>query len=118
MRSVRGGSRTLVLAARVLYGCALIAAPRVALGGSAAADDAAARVFARLLGARNLLEAALLARHPSPRTYRIGASIDALHAASMIPLAVLDRRRRGPATASGLAGASFALAAAGAGSAR
>lgn len=51
--------------------------------------DAAARRFARLLGARQVLEAALLGRRPSAARLRTGAAVDGVHALST---AVLGRR--------------------------
>jgi hypothetical protein len=48
-------------------------------------------VAARILGLRHLGQAALVA-HGSPARRRAGAAVDAAHAASMVALAVLDRR--------------------------
>jgi hypothetical protein len=109
-------SRSAISCARALYGAALLLAPRRALGVPGDAIEARLRAFARVLGARNLLEAAILRRHPT-RAWAIGgAAVDAAHAASMLLLASLDRRRRAVALRSALAAG--ALAAWGVGSAR
>lgn len=39
---------------------------------------------ARFLGTRELLQALVTACHPTRRTLRLGAAVDALHAASMV----------------------------------
>lgn len=52
-------------------------------------------VFARVLGARQLLQAALLTRAASPDAHVVGAAVDATHGISMVPLIALDRQTRG-----------------------
>ena len=93
-------------------GAALLAAPdRVlrAVGGRAAGQDGA-RATARLLGARHLAQALVLAGRPEPGTARLGAWVDTLHAASMAALGVVDGRRRRVALAAGaVAGGQAAL---------
>lgn len=77
-------------AIRGVYGAALLIEPGVTvhdLGGGRA--DAASRVFARVLGARQLAQAALLGgggRGPA----LTGASIDAVHACTALWLARVD----------------------------
>lgn len=57
--------------------------------------DGRARAFARLLGIRHLLQAAVADRHPTRGWVLAGAMVDGTHAASMIMLARWrpDRRR-------------------------
>ncbi|MFZ7089321.1 hypothetical protein [Curtobacterium sp. RRHDQ10] len=52
-------------------------------------------VFDRVLGVRQLLQAALTARSSGPDAHRLGAAVDIAHAASMIPLVVVGWPRRG-----------------------
>jgi len=107
----RGGGRPAALSAvRGAYGTALLLAPRRSLGVRAGARGRrGAQTFARLLGARQLLEAVALGPHPSARMLRTGAAVDALHAASMLPLALLRPGLRGPALASGATAAGLAV---------
>jgi hypothetical protein len=78
-------------AARAAYGAALLALPapmcRLYAGHP---TGAAPHVAARVLGARHLAQAALLAG--GPRRQRAGAAVDGLHAASLVTLALVDRR--------------------------
>ena len=57
--------------------------------------DRAARGFARVLGARHLVEATVLWRRPTHRWVEVGAAVDGVHAATMAALAVArpDERR-------------------------
>ncbi|MHB8533019.1 MAG: hypothetical protein ACYDC2_09895 [Solirubrobacteraceae bacterium] len=72
--------------------------------------DTFARGFARLLGARHLVQAAIIARRHTRNWVLAGAAVDAVHAASMVCLARLMPARRelaltSAAVASVLAGA-------------
>lgn len=62
--------------------------------------DRAARGFARVLGARHLVEAAVLARRHTHDWILAGAAVDATHAVSMVLLAWLRPARRELALAS------------------
>lgn len=81
---------------RALLGSALLLAP-----GTVLADlphqriDGLARLFARVLGVRHLVQAAVAERHPGHAWTVAGAAVDATHAATMVVLAVArpDRRR-------------------------
>jgi hypothetical protein len=97
----------LVSVARALYGGVLVLAPHRALGVGGGALDGRLRMFAALLGARNLAEAAILSRHPTRRWTLAGATVDAAHTATMMVLAALDRRWRRVAVVSGLFAAAF-----------
>src|SRR3954447_14126230 len=98
-------SAEALCAVRAAYGLALLAAPRRALGGTRlGAGEPGAVAFARVLGARQLAEAAVLARRPAggavrarrrePRMLLLGAGVDALHGVSMLALCALSPRRR------------------------
>ncbi len=65
---------------------------------------------ARLVGARHLVQTALTAAAPWPRTFAIGGQVDTLHAASMLLLAVVSRSGRRPALTDALTEAGFAAA--------
>jgi NAD(P)-dependent dehydrogenase (short-subunit alcohol dehydrogenase family) len=62
----------------------------------------------RVLGARQLAQAAVSAAAPSARLLALGAGADGAHALSMAVLALADHRRRRPAMVSGLVAAAFA----------
>ncbi len=87
---------------RAGYGAALLCAPgpliRRVTGTRA---DRRSRVTARVLGGRHLVQAVSTARFSGPDALRIGASVDASHAASMLALAVGDRSRRRAALVDG-----------------
>jgi hypothetical protein len=78
-----------VIAMHLSAGAGWLAASR-ALGGdhSERRTRRERRAFAVALGARHLGEAALIACRPTRRGVLVGASIDALHALSMLALAV------------------------------
>ena len=101
-------TRALVVI-RALYGAALLAAPvpvaSVVAGGPL---DRRARAVARVLGARELIQAELACRHPGRVPVLIGAWVDTAHAISMLALAVADRRRRRLAVAQAGTAAAFA----------
>jgi hypothetical protein len=85
-------------AARALYGAGLLLAPSQALArGARSPLDCPAVIVARVLGARDLLQAAILWERPAPHRQLSGAAVDAAHAASMLALArwshVPTRRR-------------------------
>lgn len=67
-------------------------------------------MVARVLGARQLAQAGLSGPAPTAAALARGVEVDALHAASMIGLAVLSRRWRPAALASAAVAAGFATA--------
>jgi hypothetical protein len=81
--------------ARADYGTALVLAPgpAILLATGRLPGRRACRV-ARLLGARHLAQATLTALAPLPAVFGAGAEVDALHAASMLMLAAVDRAAR------------------------
>jgi hypothetical protein len=89
----RGSPVAVVLGARAVYGVGLLALPARILAVLARSPlDSETVAVARVLGARQLVQAVILARHPE-RSWRIaGAGVDALHAGSMAALARFGRR--------------------------
>lgn len=114
--------------ARAGYGVALLCAPQAlialtgdpvtgqAAGASRARPSRRACGVARVLGVRHLVQAgltaaALRAQPGSPYPLAGGAAVDALHATTMVGLALVDRGARRVALAD--AGVELALATAG-----
>ena len=97
--------------ARAGYGVTLLLqpGPAIRLATGRPPSRRACRV-ARLLGARHLAQATLTALAPRPGVFAAGAAADALHAASMLMLAVADRTARRTALTDALAEAVFAAA--------
>ena len=94
-KSSQNGYSVAMVGARTLVGIALLTRPRsllTALSGQAVGEDAA--IYARILGARHLVEAALQWRWPTPTAVRAGARVDAIHAASAVPLIKTSDNRR------------------------
>ena len=82
------------------WGGALLAQPAAVLRRAGATDPSDVELsFARVLGARQLVQAVEVGRWPCG-TGRIGAVVDVLHALSMAALALLSRERRRPALVS------------------
>jgi len=104
-------SARLLAAARAGYGAGLLWWPgpltQAAIGH---ATGPGPRATARVLGVRQLLQAAITSGDPSARGLGLGAATDAAHAASMAALAVADRRWRRVAVIDALAAATFAAA--------
>ena len=101
----------LLVGARFVLGSLLLATPAQILGPvSHRRIGAGEQAVARLLGARNLIEAAVVARRRSRGWLLAGAAVDSTHAVSMITLAAVRPDRRRLATASALAAAVTATA--------
>jgi hypothetical protein len=96
-----GAVRRGLLVARAVCGAGCLLAP-AAVGRAAGLDpgDRRARALLRVLGARDLGQAALAASAPPPVLLRLGAGVDALHAASMVALAAVSHDYRRPAVTS------------------
>jgi hypothetical protein len=107
--SAAARGRALLLGTRASYGVALVVAPgasiRLATGRS---PGRRTRRVAQVLGARHLVQAALSALAPQPSVFAAAAAVDALHAASMLLLAVADRGARRVALTDALAEVLFA----------
>jgi len=72
--------------------------------------DPRGRRVARVLGARQLVQALGSGRRPSYPVLAVGVEVDLLHAASMLGLGLVDRRRRRVALGDAVIAGSFALA--------
>ncbi len=98
----------VLIVAHSLLALALLRDPEALLarlGG--AAPDADVRTFARILGARHLLEAVGLVCYHGRRSMYAAAAVDATHAGTMLLLARRSARHRRLAQAN--AAAAFAL---------
>lgn len=85
----------LLIALHVCLGIPLLIAPGGVVGVLPHQRiDRPVRVFARILGARHLLEAAVLARRHTHDWILAGAAVDATHALTMLLLAWLRPARR------------------------
>jgi hypothetical protein len=71
--------------------------------------DPGAVAAVRVLGARQLAQAAVSVAAPQARLLALGAGADGAHALSMAVLALADPRWRRPAMVSGLIAAAFAV---------
>jgi hypothetical protein len=101
----------LLTRVRVTYGTLLLLRPRLLTKAIPMSNiDGPVIAFARLLGARHLLEAAVLSRRRAPVWTLAGAAVDATHATTMVVLAVRRPIRRSLAIANALAAASLATA--------
>lgn len=80
---------------RAVLGALLLLAPRRVVSDLPhGAIDRRALVFARVLGLRQIAQAAVLRRHHSAAWMRAGAAVDATHAATMVALALTHPARR------------------------
>jgi hypothetical protein len=97
--------------ARGLYGATLliVPAPLVRAAGGRHTDPRARRV-ARILGLRQLAEAAVLATQPRGTLRVAGAAVDAVHALTALGVAAVDGRRRRLAIVNALTASAFAVA--------
>jgi len=81
-------------AGRAAYGAVLLLAPQGVLSSLAGQPcDRPTMVVARVLGLRELAQAAVLRSHPGRDWQLAGAGVDALHGASMVALAAKGARR-------------------------
>lgn len=100
----------LPVAIRLGWGTTLLAAPAAVL--ALVSDQPAttsARVVVRVLGVRNVLQAAALLRWPSPAAANTAAAVDAVHALTAVALAAGSSRWR-TASLDALAAVAFAAA--------
>lgn len=97
-------------AVRMAVGLGLLVQPEAGARLLGARVDPRSRLVMRALGARHVLQAALVGSIPSQRAARGGVAIDLVHASSAAALALLDRRRRRPALTDACVAAAFAVA--------
>jgi hypothetical protein len=102
-----------MIALEVVRGCwgasELLIPGRVVRGLVRRPVDERARVVARILGARHLAQAALTAKGDAV-THVLGGAVDLTHSASMVLLALVDRRRRSEAATSATIALAFGIA--------
>ena len=102
----------LLSVANLAWGAVLLVRPRPVVGRLAPEYPGDKDWVVRLLGARLVVQhAVVLAAHDRPVTYG-GVAVDALHALSMLPFAGSPRYRRAALISAGTTGASGALTAA------
>jgi hypothetical protein len=89
--------------------CELVAPNRVVGGLVRHPADGRTRVVARILGARHVAQAVLTLRG-DPVTHALGGAVDLTHSASMVLLALVDRRRRRAAVTSAAIALGFGIA--------
>jgi hypothetical protein len=118
MRNVQRATVRTLATAGLAAGLALALRPRAVV---AAVDPRFPRErlwVARVLGARLVTQHGAVLVSPGPRTLRLAAALDGLHAASMLPLVALPRYRRAALVSGGIAALSALAAQRSAGSAR
>ena len=105
--------RRLALVGRAGYGAVLLLAPRGVLSqfSGEPCDESTVRV-ARLLGARQVLQAAVLYARSAPAWQLGGAGVDLLHGLSMLGVAAVSPKYRKVALISARDAGVLALAAA------
>jgi hypothetical protein len=109
--TVAGRLRLLVPLARAGYGVALICAPGPMIGVvTGQPPSRRARQVARILGVRQLAQAAITALNPRPEVVGLGVVVDLLHAASMFAFAAVIPDLRAAEFADALAATSLAVA--------
>lgn len=102
--------RDTLVGAETLAGAALLLDPEALLSRVGLVDSTpGARRLARLLGARQLAQALLLAFAPSGEAAALASVIDATHCTSMLVLARLSARYRRAALSSAVIAAMFCL---------
>jgi hypothetical protein len=105
---VRADLQRAPLTVRAAYGLLLLSAPQLLLRiGAESRTPGWAPSVVRLLGARHLLQARVLAVHPG--LAGPGAAVDLMHALSDVVEAAADRRLRTPALVDAAAATGLAL---------
>lgn len=110
-RSGEHPSRPLELL-RGVWGLTLLTAPATALRllDARAEHDHRALVVARVLGARQVVQAAWSGAFPTRGVLAVGAWVDAAHSLTGVALAVADPKRRRTAATDATVAAAFAVA--------
>lgn len=99
---------TALTVARSAFGALLLVAPGAIIGPIETRSDRGPRAIARVLGARHLVQAALVGRHRSPALAIGGAGVDSIHAAVAVAVAAVDARHRRVALANAATAAALA----------
>lgn len=105
-RAVRAATSVLAAA-----GAVLLARPRQVVRLVAPGEPEPPLAVVRALGGRLVVQHVLVALRPTRRRLLAGAVVDAVHAVSMVPAAVVWPAHRRQAIASGAVGVTSALAA-------
>jgi hypothetical protein len=92
------------------WGAALLARPQPVVNGLAPEFPSDRRWLVRVLGARLVVQNAVVLRAPEPSVVRAASALDLLHAASMLPVLLLPRYRRAAWISGGIAAAYAGLA--------
>ncbi|KAA0016346.1 hypothetical protein [Antrihabitans cavernicola] len=95
---------------RAGWGVVLLLAPHRVARTAAGPLDGRDNLVARILGARQLVQAAATGRQSSHRLRVASTAVDIIHAASMAGLAAIDEPRRRPALADAVVASGFAAA--------
>lgn len=96
--------------ARAGYGVALLSVPGPMIGVCTGRPPGPrARAVARVLGVRQLAQAAVTVWFPGPEVVAVGVAVDLLHAASMFALAAVDQTPRRAEFADALAATALAV---------
>jgi hypothetical protein len=90
MRPRSPAARTALTATRIVWGAVLLVAPDRVLAKCPDPVPGYARAAVRVLGARQLVEGAVLARHARRPPPEWSIAVDALHGLSMLALAALQ----------------------------
>lgn len=102
---------TLLNVIRALYATVLLTRPGPIVGAALGRPpDERTEVVVRVLGVRQLAQAAAVTGVGGRRAMRAGVVVDGLHAASMVGLAAVDRRRRRAALIDAMVALAFGVA--------
>ncbi|MGN6869241.1 MAG: hypothetical protein ACTHMY_12645 [Solirubrobacteraceae bacterium] len=83
------GPRMVLVGARMAWGASLLVWPEGMLAKCPDPVPGYARSAVRILGARQLVEGAILARHPRRQPPEWSIAVDAIHALSMLGVAAV-----------------------------
>ncbi len=96
--------------ARAVWGMALVVFPDRVGSALGVPITGELRTAARVLGGRDVAQAAVTMTHPTAATVRLGVAVDLLHAASVLAEAVRSPQRRRASLTSGSVALGFAAA--------
>ncbi|TFV87696.1 hypothetical protein E4P40_11020 [Blastococcus sp. CT_GayMR20] len=88
------------------WGAALLSRPRQVLDALAPEFPADRAWLARVLGARQVAQYAVVLVAPTPAVVRVASAVELAHAASMVPVLRLPRYRRAASISGAVAAAS------------
>ncbi|HEY5222404.1 MAG TPA: hypothetical protein VIJ18_05045 [Microbacteriaceae bacterium] len=90
--------------------CQVVAAPSIARAELGHDADTVTTWAIRILGARQIVQGAILSRTASRTAHRVGGVIDILHASSMVIVAIANPGRRRAAIIDGSVASCLAIA--------